>query len=100
MARLKKNSLLSALQGTLGKELVIKQYADKVVVSVYPDMSKVKYTLLQKQQQRKIIEANAYASAILRDPKLKKKYEKKLKLGESVYHKAKKEFFEKEKNGK
>lgn len=58
-------------------------------------MSKVKYSALQKQQQGKIIEANAYASAMRRDAKLRKKYEKKLKPGESVYHKAKKEFFEK-----
>lgn len=36
MARLKRNSLLSTLQGTIGKEIVIKQYADKVVVSVVP----------------------------------------------------------------
>lgn len=97
MARLKRNSLLSALQGTIGKEIVIKQYADKVVVSIYPDMSKVKPTELQRLQRRKITEANAYASAVKRDPKLRKQYEKKLKPGESVFHKVKKDFFEKRK---
>lgn len=97
MARLKRNSLLSALQGTIGKEIVIKQYADKVVVSIYPDMSKVKPTELQRLQRRKITEANAYASAVKRDPTLRKQYEKKLKPGESVFHKAKKDFFEKSK---
>jgi hypothetical protein len=95
MARLKRNSLLNALQGTIGKEIVFKQYADKVVVSKFPDMSKVKTTKRQRQQRDLLKEANAYASAIKRDPKLRAKYEKKLKPGESVFHKAKKEFFEK-----
>jgi long-subunit acyl-CoA synthetase (AMP-forming) len=97
MARLKRNSLFAALQGTIGKEIVFKQYADKVVVSLYPDMSKVKPSELQKLQRNKMKEANAYASAVIRDPKLRAKYEKKLKPGESVFHKAKKEFFEREK---
>jgi hypothetical protein len=42
MARLKKNSLFNAPQGSIGKEIVFKQYADKTVVSKCPDMSKVK----------------------------------------------------------
>jgi hypothetical protein len=97
MARLKRNSLLNALQGSIGKELVFKQYGDKTVVTKFPDMSKVKPSRLQKLQRNKMKEANAYASAVKRDPKLRKKFEEKLKPGESVFHKAKKEFFEKEK---
>jgi hypothetical protein len=97
MARLKRNSLLSSLQGTIGKEIIFKQYADKTVVSKYPDMSKVKTSKRQRAQRDLLKEANAYASAAKRDPKLRKKYEKKLKPGESVFHKAKKEFFEREK---
>lgn len=94
MARLTGNSLFNALQGTIGNEIVFKQYADKVVVSVYPDMSKVKPSELQKLQRSKMKEANAYASAVRRDPELRSAYEKELKPGESVFHKAKKEFFE------
>ena len=94
MARLNKDSLLNALQGTIGKEIVFKQYADKTIVSKYPDMSKVKATKRQKAQRDLLKEANAYASAVLRDPELRKKFEKKLKRGESVFHEAKKEFFE------
>lgn len=100
MARLKLNSFLSAFQGTIGKEIVFKQYADKTVVSRYPDMSKVKPSELQKLQRAKMKEANAYASAVRRDPKLKAKYERKLKKGESVFHRAKKDFFERERKGK
>jgi hypothetical protein len=100
MARLKRTSLFSSLQGTIGKEIVFKQYADKTVVSQYPDMSKVKTTKRQRVQRDLLKEANAYASKIKRDSKLRAKYEKKLKPGESVFHKAKKEFFEREKNRK
>jgi len=100
MARLKTNSMLNSIQGTIGKEIVFKQYADKVVVSLYPDMSKVKPTELQKQQRNKMKEANAYASAVKRNPELRKQYEKDLKPGESVFHKAKRAFFERLKKGK
>jgi len=94
MARLKENSLLNALQGALGKEIVFKQYADKVVVTVYPRVSKKKASERQKLQRAKISEANAYASRAKRDPQLRAEYEKKLGPGESVFHKAKKEFFD------
>lgn len=99
MARLKRNSLLGSLQGTIGKEIVFKQYADKVVVSLYPDMSKVKPSELQKLQRNKMKDANAYASAVKRDPILRAQYEKGLKPGETVFHKAKKAFFEEGKKG-
>jgi hypothetical protein len=97
MARLNKGSLFNALQGTIGKEIVFKRYADKTVVSKYPDMSKVKTTKRQRAQRDLLKEANAYASTVLRDVELRKKFEKKLKAGESVFHKAKKEFFERQK---
>ena len=97
MARVKKHSLLEVISGSIGKEVVFKRYKDKTVVSKFPDMSKVKATKRQKNQRKQITEANAYASTINRDPKLRAKYEKKLKPGESVYHYAIKEFFEKRK---
>jgi hypothetical protein len=97
MARLRKHSLLEALSGALGKEIVIKQYADKTVVSKYPDMSKVKASQRQRAQRELMAQANAYASSINRSPVLRAKYKKKLKAGESVYHFAIKEFFKKRK---
>lgn len=100
MARIRKDSLLAAISGHIGKEIVIKDYGDKMVVSKYPDMSKVKASKAQKKQRKVITEANNFASSVLRDPKLKKKFEKKLKPGESVYHKAKKTYFDNLKKGK
>lgn len=99
MARLPKNSLLGALQGALGKEVVFKQYKDKVVVSKYPDMSRVKPTERQVTQRAKMKAAVAYAQTVLRNPELRILFEKGLQPGESVYHKAKKQFFEQLKKG-
>jgi hypothetical protein len=95
MARLPKDSPFGALQGALGKEIVFKQYADKVVVTKYPDMRRVKPTALQKAQRNLLKQANEYAQQVLRDPALKAAMEKELLPGESVYHKAKKAFFAK-----
>ena len=97
MAIVAKNSLFEALSGALAKEIVFKKYKNKTVVSKYPDMSKVKATEKQKVQRKLMKEANAYASKIRRDAELRAEYEKKLNPGERVYHKAKKEFFEKRK---
>lgn len=94
MARLKKHPVLEAMSGSLGKELVFKQYTAKVVVSRYPDMSKVKPSARQTMQRTKMKEATAYASFAKRDPELRARYEKNLKPGESVYHKAIKDHFE------
>ena len=95
MARITNKSVFNALSGRIGKELVIKQYGDKGVVSKYPDMSKVKPSKWQLEGRERIKEATAYALGILNDPYLKAAFEKNLKPGESVYHKAKKEYFEK-----
>jgi hypothetical protein len=94
MARLKDKSVFSGISGSIGKEIVFKQYADKTVVSKYPDMSKIKPSKRQKVQRNKLKEANAYAQKVNRDPVLRAAYESGLQPGESVYHKAKKHFFE------
>jgi hypothetical protein len=93
MARVKRNSVLKALQGSIGKELVFKQYADKVVITRYPDMSKVKPSARQKEQREKMKEANAYARTVLSNPELKAIYEQNLQKGESIYRKAINDYF-------
>lgn len=97
MARLPKDSPLAALSGTLGKQLVFKQYAYGTVVSRYPDMSRVKPSPLQLIYRQRLKEANAYAQRINRDPVLRAEYAKGLKKGESVFHKAKREYLERNK---
>lgn len=92
MARLKKNSVFNALSGTIGKEIVFKQYADKVVVSKYPDMDNIEASERQKLQRNKMKEAQAHWLTIKRDPALRQVYEKSLSPGESLYRKVIREF--------
>ena len=98
MARFKNNSLFAAFQGTIGQELVFKQYADKVVVSKYPDMSKVKPSERQLEQRKKMAQAIVYAKSVMRNPALKAVYEKDLEPGKSVYKKALKNFMNNKKD--
>ena len=97
MARAGKESLLHGLKGSIGKELVVKQYKDKMVVSKYPDMSKVKPSALQKKNRSKMKEAIAYAQGILYDAKKKAAYQKRIRKDKSVYREAIKEYLKKRK---
>ena len=92
MARLAANSSLNGISGQLGKQLVFKKYGDKIVVTQYPDMSRIKPSPLQKHKRAIFKEAVAYAKNINRNPVLKKEYLQKVKRGESVYHFALKEY--------
>lgn len=92
MAQSVNSVLLHQLRGQIGKQLVIKQYGKKTVVSAYPDMSKVKPSKLQKVKRNDFADAVAYAQDILHSPVKKKAYAKKLKNGASVYHAGIKEW--------
>jgi len=92
MAQSVNSVLLHNLRGQIGKQLVVKQYGQKTVVTKYPDMSKVKPSKLQKTKRTAFAEAVAYAQGILYDPVKKNAYAKKLKKGVSVYHAAIKEW--------
>jgi hypothetical protein len=73
----------------------------KQVVTAYPNMRRVKPSVLQALKRNRFKDAVAYAQAINRNPKLKKEYQQKIKQGESVYHYAIKEYlqrFKKKKN--
>ncbi len=94
MARTNSNIVLHELSGHIGKQLVIKQYANGTVVSRYPDMSNIKPSKKQKEKRSRFSEAVAYARAILRDPQQKAAYQAKLKAGETVYHKAIREYLQ------
>ena len=97
MARLAKNAALKGISGKLGKQLVFKQYGDKTVITLYPDMSRVKPSRKQKSNRNLFKEAVAYAKNINRTPALKQAYLKKVKNGGSVYHYAIKEYLQKHK---
>jgi hypothetical protein len=87
--------LLQVVSGKIGGQLVIKQYSYGTVISAMPDMSKVKSSRKQKEQQKKFAEAVAFAKSISRNPVKKAAYAKKLRKGQSVYHAAIQEYYEK-----
>ena len=99
MARLPNDSPLNGSSGRLGKDLVLKNYSDKTVVSKYPDMSGIEPSESQKQRRNIFGEAMRYAQKVNRDPLLRAFYEKTLLPGESVFHKAKKEYLQQHKKG-
>lgn len=92
MATTTNNILLKGLRGAIGKEIVIKQYGKKTVVTKYPDMSKVKPSGLQKERRSIFKEAVNYAKAIIYTPELKEQYQQKVKRGQTVYHYALREY--------
>jgi hypothetical protein len=88
MAISNNNILLQQLSGSIGKQLIIKQYANKTVVTAYPKRSKKKKqpSEAQKLAQEQFKAAVKYAREILKDPEKKKLYENKVKKGQLVYH--------------
>jgi hypothetical protein len=80
------NALFKELKGALGKQIVIKQYKNKTVVTAFPSTKKRKPTTLQKLYRDDFAKGVKYAQDILRDPAKKKAYEKKVKPGQTVYN--------------
>jgi hypothetical protein len=87
--------LLHTIRGAIGKQIVVKQYGSKTVITAYPDMSNVKPSKLQKLKRKKFAAAIEYAQSIINDPMKKAAYAKKLKKNARVYNAAIKEFLSK-----
>jgi hypothetical protein len=92
MARSKANVVLHQASGQIGKQIVVKHYGKKTVITVYPDMSGVKPSKQQKTKRSLFAKAVFYAKAINNDPVKKALYKKKLKPGQTVYHYAMREY--------
>lgn len=88
MAKANGNLLLKNFRGQIGKQLVVKQYKDKIVITSYPDMPKDKPTKLQLLYRNRFCDAVKYANNITADPVLNSKYEAKLKPGQKVVNYA------------
>ena len=95
MAHSSSSILLHTIRGAIGKQIVVKQYRGKTVITAYPDMSNIKPSKLQKLKRKKFASAIAYAQLIVHDPVKKAAYAKKLKKGARVYNAAIKEFLSK-----
>lgn len=65
------NILLKKMSGHIGREIVIRQYGDKTVISKFPVMKNRKFTERQLKAQAMMEEANYEAKRIMADPQLK-----------------------------
>ena len=83
------------MRGQIGKQIVVKQYGKKTVITAYPDMSNIKPSKLQKQKRQKFAAAIEYTQSIIHDPVRKAAFAKKLKKGARVYNAAIKEYLSK-----
>lgn len=86
MAQSNASILLKQLRGQIGKQIVVKQYGEKTVITAYPDMSRVKPSQLQKMKRKKFAEAVAYARTVLRHPLQRAEYAGRLKKGQRLYN--------------
>jgi hypothetical protein len=82
------------LSGQIGKELVIKQYGDKTVVSKYPNMKKRKFSKKQLHNQGIMEEANYEARSIMADEALRNEAQVRLNVTRNkLYHALIREYF-------
>jgi hypothetical protein len=90
-----KDIIGKGLSGQLGKQVVFKRYANKTVVTKYPDMTNIKPSAAQILKRERFAAAVKYARNINNTPALKATYLGKIPRGRSVYHFALSEYLNK-----
>ena len=82
------NPLLKGISGHIEKKYVVKQYlGDRTIITVYPDMSKVKPSEAQLLAKADFSNAVAYAKQVMNDEVKKLKAKDRLaKRKGSLYH--------------
>lgn len=88
------NPLLKGIRGSINKQIVVKQYSTRTVVTKFPDMSRIVFSPLQKKRNQVFAEAVKYARTILNDPEKHHAYKKALQPGQRVYNQAIKVYLE------
>src|SRR5690349_12630112 len=94
MAISRNNALLSNASGTIGRQIVIKKYYDKTVISNMPDMSRRVLSEKQIEANERMKDANQYARYFYstEENKLKSRLRLKLPAHKSLYHGLVKEY--------
>ena len=92
------NVLLNSLSGHIGKQLVVKKYGDKTVVTKYPDMSRRKLSVKQKKVNEIMENANYEAKKILASEELRSEAQVRLNVtSNKLYVALIREYFRKAK---
>lgn len=88
------NLLLKKLSGHIGRQLVVKQYGDKTIISQYPDMSRRKLSVKQKKVNKIMEQANDEAKRIMADENLRNAAQVRLNVtSNKLYTSLIKEYF-------
>lgn len=97
MATSEQNDLTQGLRGKFGKQLIFKSYSYGTVVSRPPDMSNVKLSAKQRASNKLFRDAVAFAKSVIADPVKRKKYERSLEPGKTVYAAALSDYMKRKK---
>lgn len=82
------NPLLKGISGSINKEIVVKQYVHRTVITKYPDMSNVIPSARQERSNSLFADAVKYAKWILADKRRFEEYKQSMQPGERVYNHA------------
>lgn len=93
MAEVKDNIITQGMSGNVGKQIVFKRYGNRTIVSKMPDMSNVKKSKKQKDQNLKFREAAGYARSQMANPVSKAEYQAKVKGMQRAYNLAIADFY-------
>jgi hypothetical protein len=86
--------IMNNMRGTINKELVLKKYGDKTVVSKYPNMSNVVRTEKQIANNLMMKAANNVTKKIMDDEKLRNEAQLRLNVATNkLYNALIREFF-------
>lgn len=66
-----KNMLLNGITGSISKQIVLRNYRGKIVVSAYPNMDGVKFTDKQLKRQKLMAQATAESKLVMNDEQLR-----------------------------
>ena len=95
MAKGDNSILLRQVRGQIGKQIVVKHYGKKIVITSYPDMSRIKPSKQQQANRKLFAEAVSFARDIQNDPEKNALYKRRVKKGQTVYNCAISEYLRK-----
>ena len=85
---------LQLVRGAIGKQFVIKHYGKRVIMTKFPDMTKIKPSEKQVECRQLFALAVAYAKHINDNAELKQQYQARIKKGRDVYRSAIQEYLD------
>ncbi|HEX3009711.1 MAG TPA: hypothetical protein VHO90_19050 [Bacteroidales bacterium] len=93
MAQIRKNIITQGTSGSIDRKIVFKQYGDRIIMSAFPDRSKVRLSDKQKKENKRFSQAVAYARSQIADPVSKAEYKSRATGLQSAYNVAITDFY-------